>query len=248
MAEAWTAETLVSGRRVSRESVMLFGGTDAEGIPINVQFWLLRGHGRTVLIDTGLRPVPLPGNEWKFQQGPGEDTASLLLALGVDPTDVDAVVISHLHHDHAESAGLFSRAEIVISRRGWEHWQRERGALRLPLYPLDLIEAWEQGALGDRLRLAEDEETILPGLRVAWTGGHTPCSQLVFVDTPAGRAVFTGDESFLYRNVEQDVPVGLHADLGRARAALVRAREDADFPVPSHDPEVLLRHPGGRIG
>ena len=248
MPDAWVAETLVTGRRVSRESVMFFGAADAEGIPINVQCWLLRGHGRTVLVDTGLGPTPLPGNEQKFQQRSGEDTASLLQARGVGPGDVDAVVLSHLHHDHAENAGLFPRAEVVVSRRGWEHWQRERTAMRAPLYPLGLIEAWEGGVLGDRLRLADDEETILPGLRVAWSGGHTPCSQFVFVDTPLGRAVFTGDESFLYRNVERDVPVGLHADLERARTALVRAREDADFPVPSHDPEVLVRHPGGRIG
>lgn len=248
MPGAWVAETLVSGRRVSRESVMLLGARDAKGIPINVHFWLLRGHGRTALIDTGLRPVPLHGNEQKFQQRPGEDTASLLRARGVEPSEVDAVVLSHLHHDHAESAGMFSRAEIVVSRRGWDWWQGERAGLRSPLYPVDLISAWEQGLLGNRLRLAGDEEEVLPCLRVAWSGGHTPCSQLVFVDTPVGRAVFTGDESFLYRNVEEDVPVGLHASLELARAALVRAREDADFPVPSHDPDVLLRHPGGRIG
>lgn len=228
----------------------LVAGSDSDEVAeLAVLCWLLEGGGRRIMIDTGLRPVPLPGNETKFDLGPGEDTAARLAHAGVDPGSVDAVIFTHLHHDHAENASLFGSAHYLVSGRGWrsavtpvpEHFEKQ-GRWPRDTFGFLVADAYH------RLRLLGDDEEAFPGVRVSWVGGHTPCSQLVSVDTAAGAVTFAGDNAFLYRNLDERRPVTLAVDRGQADAALRRVLDSGDIVVPGHDPEFFDRHPGGRIG
>ena len=86
-----------------------------------------------------------------------------------------------------------------------------------------------------------------PGLGVRWVGGHSICSQFIYVNTQKGLVLFSGDTVQMYKNVELDDPVAICHDVVQCRAALALARTDVDVLLPGHDPKILLRFPGGRV-
>lgn len=114
---------------------------------------LARGRERYV-VDTGsfgVRPVLL----------------ERLRALGVEPTDVTGVLLTHAHWDHMVNWTLFPRAQVVIGRRELQ-WAAQSRSIHLP-------EAYvERLCACTRLRLTEDGEEVFPGIVAHATFGHTP--------------------------------------------------------------------------
>ena len=229
-----------------------------EWINVYFYFWILRGGGKTILVDTGLRDmdsvnpaiIATFGEKGKFRMDMDrENIPRLLRENNVRPEDVDYVFITHLHLDHAGNIPLFPNATFVISRRGWIETLAPRYPSLVPagFFPRDVL-AYLVGEAYDRLYLAEDdEEDIVPGIGVFWTGGHTMCSQAIKVQTEKGIAVLTGDVAFLYDNIEKNHPVGLSYSIPECLDAMERIRREADIIIPAHDPLVMDRYPGGRI-
>jgi glyoxylase-like metal-dependent hydrolase (beta-lactamase superfamily II) len=143
-------------------------------------------NGRTVLFETGIGAFFNPEMRQRF--GVDESHHVLLDSLreaGFDHTDIDVVVLSHLHFDHAggllapwrEGAApelLFPNATFVVSRRQWEralHPHPRDRASYIPELP-GLLQA------SGRLELVEDGATRTPALGDAvhfhYSDGHTP--------------------------------------------------------------------------
>jgi glyoxylase-like metal-dependent hydrolase (beta-lactamase superfamily II) len=59
--------------------------------------------------------------------------------------------------------------------------------------------------------------------------------------------VLAGDVAYKYRNLEESIPIGW-ADPDEWMLAADRLRAAGDFVLPGHDPDVLIRYPGGVIG
>lgn len=244
---------LDNGEWVAPGTVMYFhpfGRHDPVQIVQN--FFLVRGNGQTILVDTGIdRLESYLSDEQvrRFVSRPSRTTAELLAEEGVSPDDVDLLILTHLHFDHYLNAPLFTRARIVVNRREYLHVllpENRRYAPRAG-FPRELFgwlvdEAWE------RLELIDGEVDLLPGIRAIWTGGHSPGHQIVTVDTAEGTVVIPGDEVYRYENLEADIPIGYYYDFERLLAAMDRLRAGGGILLPAHDPEVHRRHPSGRIG
>jgi glyoxylase-like metal-dependent hydrolase (beta-lactamase superfamily II) len=233
---------------------MYFQDKIDQSVRIVGYIWLVRGGGKTIVVDAGIGQAPEVAGEIKqmvghFTVAPGEDTASLLRSADVAPCDVDYLVLTHLHTDHCLNTPLFTRARIVVSRRGWEAVARPAHPALFPkrVFALDVLRHLREQAW-DRVQLADDEERVLPGISVFYTGGHTPCSQAVRIETAAGAAIITGDVVSLYGHIEENIPVAYCHDLLECYKAMDRIRREADIVLPTHDPAVLVRHPGGKIG
>lgn len=221
-------------------------------------FLLRRDDGAVVLVDTGVRDVdeiqPLVvagvGYEGRFRMDMATQNIPLLLRQeGVDPADVTAVLLTHLHYDHCSNARLFPNARFVVSRTGWHLTLDPPHPALTPdvLFPRDVL-AYFANEARDRLILADDEAPdLLPGIGAFYIGGHTMCSQAFTVQTKEGIAIFPGDTVFYYENLEKNHPVGLAVNIVECYQAMDRIRQEADIMVPPHDPALLEKYPDGVI-
>lgn len=144
------------------------GITDHTSIHINC--YLVRGGGRTILIDAGAGG---------FKQWGGRLTANLLLA-GIHPSEIDAILLTHAHPDHvggvmnASGEAVFPNAELVAHHREVAFWEDDGNLSRAPERARGNFLAARQAFDGyrDRLRTFDAGE-VLPGMTAVPLPGHT---------------------------------------------------------------------------
>lgn len=226
-----------------------------EWVKLHFYMVVLRGNGITAVINTGPpSDISQLNRAWGAFAGPRcqmirgeEERPELALArIGVDPADVDFVLLTPLQSYATANIPLFSKARICLSRRGWiedviarpssSHGSREFCVPDSVLKYL-LFEAQ------DRLRLIEDEEEICPGIRAWWAGVHHRSSMVYSVDTDAG-VVMIGDCAMKYENLTGP-PLGIAESLLEAATTYTRIQREASIFLPLYDPEVLVRYPNG---
>jgi glyoxylase-like metal-dependent hydrolase (beta-lactamase superfamily II) len=220
---------------------------------------VVRGGGKTILINTG-PPADLTRlNQW-WVSGYGDPRTAMrrtadelpenaLRSAGVEPALVDYVLLTPLQAYATANVPLFPNATICISRRGWiEDFHAPPWPMTMPrdlCIPNNVLvyletEAWE------RVRLIEDNEEVLPGIRARWVGTHHRSSMAYLVDTAAG-VVAISDCFFKYPNFEQNIPLGVQESMEECLRSYELIRRSANLIVPLYDPEVFKRHPAGRI-
>ncbi|MBM6588934.1 N-acyl homoserine lactonase family protein [Brevibacterium sp. RIT 803] len=212
--------------------------------PIHYYIWAILDGDTTVVVDTGFT------REEATRRGKrhyGESPIELLDVLGVDPSDVEHVVLSHLHYDHTGFVGAFDSARVHVQRAELEFWRSGmacRGAYEHLLNRNDLDTIGRLEAEG-RLNVIEGDWTIEPGISLHLVGGHTSGTQVVRVSTSDGPVLLASDASHFYANIEEDKPYGVVHELPLMYTAFDRLNELAGSQgvvVPGHDPRVAERH------
>ena len=98
--------------QLARRSSANFLGGDAHDtdMPLFYYVWVVQGGGRTVVVDTGFNA------EVAHKRGRTitRPVAEGLLALGIDPQNVEHVVVTHLHYDHIGNHALFPTAQDYL--------------------------------------------------------------------------------------------------------------------------------------
>lgn len=229
-----------------------------EWVPLAVWMFVVRGGGKTIVVDCGLNRHsfsdandilgPWLGERATFKVGPGEDVPSALARVGVKPEEVDYCILTHLHVDHDGNADYFPNAKIVINKKGWAHFHAPKIAAMAPRFQIPRsVLTWLVTDGWGQVHLAEDEEEILPGIRVFWIGGHTTSAQAVCVDTAKGSVIMPGDTIFKYENIEQNIPIGMLESYEETMLAMERIRGEAAIVLPGHEINIPERHPEGKI-
>jgi glyoxylase-like metal-dependent hydrolase (beta-lactamase superfamily II) len=244
------------GTRTTRKSEVylhfgLYGEPDAP-TGMDYFFWVVRGAGRTVLVDCGFNERSGTRRGRTMLCPPAE----ALTRLGVDPAGVSQVVVTHAHYDHIGNLGLFPSAEVIISTREYAFWT---GSLaNRPLFmtsaEADDIDVLRRASEDGRVSLVGGRRTIAPGIEVLEVGGHTPGQLVVLVTSADGEVVIASDALHYYEELDLDRPFTHVADLPAMYAGFETLRElagDGRPLVAGHDPEVMRRFPaltGGAAG
>lgn len=171
---------------------------DRNRVRLAIRPLLVRGV-RTMLIDAGLgdETDDRTRKQLGIERGRGLDQA--LAEAGVRPEDIDIVLATHLHLDHAGGFTVrgtdgrfkprFPRARYVVRRGEWEDATHLDDRTRIDYRPDHYVPLADAG----RLELVDDDQTIMPGVRVRRTGGHTRYHQAIWIESNGARAVYPAD-------------------------------------------------------
>lgn len=227
---------------------------------VKLYFWMvvIRGHGRTAIINTG-PPADLSALNERWSSGFGErgklvrqeneHPVNALASLGIEPDQVDHVLITPIQIYATANIQLFRNAQVCISKRGWiEDFHAEKFPMHVPR-EFRISDETLQYLMFEghkRVRLLNDEDEIMPGLRCFWTGVHHRSSMCYVVETEKGR-VAVSDCLFKYKNFEEGEPLGIQESLEEYYLACNRIRHEAEIFIPLYEPDVLKRFPEGKI-
>ena len=175
---------------------------DSNRIDLQTNCLLLQNGDRTVLVETGC------GDKWTDKERgiyelERRTVVDALRELGVAPEEIDLVVVTHLHFDHAGGLTtldgrdptsseatprpVFPNARVIVQSREWEDALANRSTMTRT-YLASHLEP-----VTDLVQAVEGSTEILPGLRVEPVPGHTAGQQGVFADTDRGTIAFLGD-------------------------------------------------------
>ena len=172
--------------------VKAFGPTEGRKTAVNT--FLIHSKGRLALVDTGCGT---------YMTNTGGKLLRNLELAGVKPTDIDTILLTHMHPDH--SAGLtdrntwrpfFPNAELVFHENELKHWaddgamakgnERDQilffGATREQVAPYK-----------KQMRMFKDGEEVFPGVTAMTAHGHTPGHSMYNVQGGNEQLLIWGD-------------------------------------------------------
>jgi glyoxylase-like metal-dependent hydrolase (beta-lactamase superfamily II) len=155
-----------------------------------------------VMVDTGAGDL----GAHAAQMFPGLDHSTsvtgLLLenlrAAGIEPSEIDTVIITHAHPDHVggmldeEERLVFSDARYFISQNEWDFWNSDNAMANAPTFMVDTARR-NLDPLEDRLTFVDDTSEIVPGVRSVATFGHTPGHMALSIVSGGERLLHVSD-------------------------------------------------------
>ena len=166
-------------------------------------FLIQTDDGTNVLVDTGLSPDHIDDPECRIPRPdvvvtmtPEDDIRHQLSVIGVEPEDVDIVVITHFDFDHAGGNRFFPGAQFVVQREQYEYAK----ATPQRCFAQD----WDLPELN--YRLIEGDQELLPGIELVTTPGHAPGHQSLIVRglPNTGTVILSSDAAHSHIEFEEE--------------------------------------------
>ena len=205
----------------------------ADPVPFNLGGFLIRGDGRTTLVDAGYGV---------FARAPGApgcgEVLERIAELSVALDEVDAVVQTHLHPDHLgwlvdedrDRALTFPNATVFVSRSELDHWLGPAAdPPRLECVRRCILPVQEAA----RIEPVDGERTLTPSLTILPTPGHAPGHCSLLLSSGGERLLITGDVAYHPAHlVRPEWPTLLehdpaHAERSRRKVAELAIAQDA---------------------
>lgn len=225
------------------KGLVLTPGSDV-GERIIIPIWasLVQVEGLNILFDTGMHPVHITDPQATFG---GTSYADLIVPImkeedrienrlaeiGLEPHDIDIVVNTHIHFDHAGCNYLFTNSVILVQR---DHYQQAYDTLVAfqPKY-------WHLPDL--TYEFVEGDLNLAPGVQVLKLPGHAKGLQAPVIRLPdSGTIVMAGDAISMEENLKEDNWAGTWNPV-KARASAKRmaafAQAEGGKILFGHDPE-----------
>jgi glyoxylase-like metal-dependent hydrolase (beta-lactamase superfamily II) len=244
---------------------------DQHRVQLAFNAMLIETAGVHVLVDPGLgwRYDASFARRFHVEQPPSVYTS--LRRLGVEPEQIDVVVNTHLHWDHAGAntalAGAvetgraapaapeapvvpaFPKARYIVQRREWDDALHPHERSRASYRPDDFLPLRAAGLL----HLADGEADVAPGVRVLPVGGHAPGMQLVRLTSAGATFLHLADLVPTHHHLDYAWIMGYDLcpvrTLEQKKHLLPRAAEEGWVVGFVHDPDMpfaRLRMDGAR--
>ncbi|MGJ3196662.1 YtnP family quorum-quenching lactonase [Peribacillus frigoritolerans] len=158
---------------------------------------LVQANGLNMLIDSGIGNGKM-NDKQKRNFGVTEESYLVedLGRLGIQPNDIDYILMTHLHFDHA--CGLtkregetwvpvFERAEIITTKTEWAEMKNPNIRSKSTYW----AENWE--AVTSLVRPFEGEQEITAGIKMIHTGGHSDGHAIIIIEDGGDRLIHMAD-------------------------------------------------------
>ena len=227
-------------------------------IPLSLTPLLVRSGGRNILIDAGAGDKLSPKEIEIYALDRTHHLDLSLAEAGLTAEDIDVVIATHLHFDHAGGfttkvdgvvVPKFPRARHFIRRGEWEDATHPNERNRAS-YMAENYEPLVDAGLVDFI---EDDGEVLPGISVWRTGGHTMHHQVVRIDSAGCTALFLADLIPTAAHLGEPWIMGYDLyplDTLAAKKHWLRAAVEGEYVMFfEHDPVIragIIRQEGGR--
>lgn len=206
------------------------------------------GPRKNVLVDATasveqLKGLAPPG----FRHEPLMSPEDALASIGLKPKDIDILILTHLHQDHALNVNKFINAEIYVQEDEFKFAKSPHVFWAATYLGVDTERLSKM-----KLKLIRGEHQIEDSIKLIPTPGHTPGAQSIVVDTSAGQAVIVGfcsvkenfepPESLKARGIEV-IPPGILVDFEKAYESTLKVKRLAKIIIPCHENDLPKRIP-----
>lgn len=191
------------------------------GVPfeVPVPFFLIQHKGENILFDTGnaLEVANAPEKHWgdivntyfpKMTESEFVEN-QLKDILNISADEIDYVILSHLHLDHAGGVGIFKNATYIVHEKEY-NWAFSPDCNQKAAYIMqDITKEVDWLKINNKFSTAFDlfdDGTI----KIYPTPGHTPGHLSVLINLENSRPMFlTSDSCYTEENLNDNIPPGL---------------------------------------
>lgn len=171
---------------------------DRHRISLGLNVLLIRTAGMNVLVDAGVGDKLSAKEMAIYGIDRARDLDVTLAEAGLTAADIDVVIATHLHFDHAggfttRAGGTvvpkFPRARHLIRRGEWDDATHPNERNKASYFAENYVPLADAGLVD----FIDADGEVLPGVSVWRTGGHTMHHQIVRIDSAGRTALFLAD-------------------------------------------------------
>lgn len=246
MSHLWEVFAIKYSDHMQRTRSFNFIMDDHPAAPHGMDYyvWLLRNGNRNILVDTGY-----DAEEGARRDRPIlRDPAQALEPFGISAADIDTVIITHLHYDHAGGLDRYPAAKFHLQAAEMAYATGPcmcHGTLQLP-FTADHVCQMVRHVYSGRVIFHDGSAEVAPGVTVHAVGGHSRGLQVVQVMTETGPLCLASDASHYYENFLKGKPFPIVVDLENMLSGFSKIVELGGGPdrvIPGHDPLVFEHFP-----
>jgi glyoxylase-like metal-dependent hydrolase (beta-lactamase superfamily II) len=213
------------------ESVWTPGENVGRSIEFSSTCWLIKHRSEWLLWDTGVPEATLNDPRgWStlpklIVYHLDESVTGQLAEIGLKPSDIGRVAISHTHGDHIGNVGLFPDSTIVMQRAEYSWIHSPNG----PNDNVNQLMALARKLLGTpkHLQLVDGDTDVFGdgSVTLVATPGHTPGHQSLLVHLAhSGFIMLSGDVAHLEENFEKNIVPSLNTNAAESIASMEKVR------------------------
>ena len=215
-------------------------------MPLDYYVWAIHRDGHPPLIvDTGFGEAAALARGREITRPIAEG----LTDAGINHLDIEDVILTHLHYDHAGGMNHYPNARFHVQDAELAFATSRHVCESETRAPFDgePVAQLVRKLYADRVVFHDGDDEFAPGITLHIAPGHTAGLQVVVCETARGPVVLASDAAHLYANIVRKLAFPIFIDelqYGEAQKRVMQlAQGSLDRLIPGHDPLVMACFP-----